>query len=87
MRDINKVLEEIRKILKKDEEYGEIEANIDNIKGALRFHPPEDKWDYVFDKLIKTFILPKTETDYKVLSIWSTKSVEESKGLVNDDIR
>ena len=46
---------------------------------SLKYRPPEDYFDYVYDKLITSFILPKTDIDYKVLSIWTTKSVEELK--------
>ena len=33
----------------------------------------------MYDRLIVDFIPPKTEIDYKVLSIWTTKSVAELK--------
>ena len=79
MRDIFKVLEQIKDVLKENEEYGEIEANVENIEYSLRFKAPEDTWNYVHDKLIVSFIPPKTETDYKVLSIWKTKTVKELK--------
>ena len=79
MRNIFKVLEQIKEVLKENEEYGEIEANIENIEYSLRFKAPEDRWNYVYDKLIVDFILPETEIDYKVLSIWTTKTVEELK--------
>ena len=79
MRDIFKVLEQIKEVLKENEEYGEIEANIEKIKHSLRFKAPEDTWNYMYDRLIVDFIPPKTETDYKVLSIWTTKTVEELK--------
>ena len=73
------VLEQIKEVLKENEEYGEIEANIENIKNSLRFKAPEDVWNYVYDKLILSFIPPQTEIDCKVLSIWITKTVEEWK--------
>ena len=79
MRDIFKVLEQIKNVLKENEEYGEIEANIDNIEYSLRFKAPEDTWNYVYDRLIVSFIPPETEIDYKVLSIWTTKNVEKLK--------
>ena len=79
MRDIFKVLEQIKNVLKENEEYGEIEANIENIEYSLRFKAPEDTWNYVYDRLIVEFISPETEIDYKVLSIWTTKSVAELK--------
>lgn len=46
---------------------------------SLAFKPPEDMWNYVFDELITNFIPPSTDTDYKVLSIWTTKSIEDLK--------
>ena len=79
MRDIFKVLEQIKDVLKENEEYGEIEANIENIEYSLRFKAPEDVWNYVYDRLILDFIQPETEIDYKVLSIWTMKTVEELK--------
>ena len=79
MRDIFKVLEQIKDVLKENEEYVEIEANIENIEYSLRFKATEDTWNYVYDRLIVDFIPPKTEIDYKVLSIWTTKSVAELK--------
>ena len=79
MRDIFKVLEQIKETLGEDNEYSEIKAGIDDIEYSLRFKAPEDTWNYVYDKLIVNFIPPETEIDYKVLSIWTTKSVVELK--------
>lgn len=79
MRDIFKVLKQIKDVLKENEEYGEIEANIENIEYSLRFKAPEDRWNYMYDRLIISFIPPETEIDYKVLSVWTTKTVEELK--------
>lgn len=79
MRDIFKVLEEIKEALGEDNEYSEIKAGVDDIEYSLRFKAPEDTWNYVYDKLITNFIPPETEIDYKVLSIWTTKTVEELK--------
>ncbi len=85
MRDIFKVLKQIKDVLKENEEYGEIEANIEKIKHSLRFKAPEDRWNYMYDRLIVDFIPPKTEIDYKVLSIWTTKTVEELKKGEKDE--
>lgn len=79
MRDIFKVLEQIKESLGEDNEYSEIKAGIDDIEYSLRYKSPEDVWNYVYDRLIVEFIPPKTEIDYKVLSIWTTKSVAELK--------
>lgn len=79
MRDIFEVLKQIKEALGEDNEYSEIKAGIDDIEYALRYKAPEDKWNYVYDKLIVDFIPPQTEIDYKVLSIWTTKTVEELK--------
>ncbi len=84
MRDIFKVLEQIKEALGEDNEYSEIKADIEDIEYSLRFKAPEDVWNYVYDKLIVGFIPPETEIDYKVLSIWTTKTIEELKrGEVN----
>ncbi len=79
MRDIFKVLEQIKETLGEDNEYSEIKAGIDDIEYSLRFKAPEDTWNYVYDKLIVNFIPPEAEIDYEVLSIWTTKSVAELK--------
>ncbi len=79
MRDIFKVLEQIKEALGEDNEYSEIKAAIEDIEYSLRFKAPEDVWDYVYDRLIVDFIPPQTEIDYKVLSVWTTKTVEELK--------
>ena len=79
MRDIFKVLEQIKEALGEDNEYSEIKAGIEDIEYSLRFKAPEDTWNYVYDKLIVNFIPPEAEIDYEVLSIWTTKSVAELK--------
>ena len=79
MRDIFKVLEQIKEALGVDNEYSEIKAGIDDIEYSLKYKAPEDTWNYVYDRLIVKFIPPETEIDYKVLSIWTTKSVVELK--------
>ena len=80
MKDIFKVLEQIKEALGEDNEYSEIKAGIDDIEYSLRFKAPEeDTWNYVYDRLIVDFIPPNTEIDYKVLTIWTTKSVAELK--------
>ena len=79
MRDIFKVLEQIKETLGEDNEYSEIKVGIDDIEYSLRFKAPEDTWNYVYDKLIVNFIPPEAEIDYEVLSIWTTKSVAELK--------
>lgn len=80
MRDIFKVLEQIKAALGVDNEYSEIKAGIDDIEYSLRYKAPEDTWNYVYDRLIVKFIPPETEIDYKVLSIWTTKTIEKLKG-------
>ena len=79
MRDIFKLLEQIKEALGEDNEYSEVKAGIDDIEYSLRFNAPEDTWNYVYDRLIINFIPPQAEIDYKVLSIWTTKTVEELK--------
>ncbi len=79
MRNIFDVLKQIKEALGEDNEYSEIKAGIDDIEYSLRYKASEDVWNYVYDKLIVDFIPPETEIDYKVLSIWTTKTVEELK--------
>lgn len=79
MRDIFKVLKQIKESLGEDNEYSEIKAGIDDIEYSLKYKSPEDVWNYVYDRLIVEFTPPQTEIDYKVLSIWTTKSVAELK--------
>ena len=79
MRDIFKVLEQIKELCN-DEEFLEVIKEIEN---ALRYKAPEDRWNYVYDKFIANYIPPETDIDYKILSIWTTKSVQELKGADN----
>ena len=79
MRNIFDVLKQIKNALGEDNEYSEIKAGIDEIEYSLRYKASEDVWNYVYDKLRVDFIRPETEIDYKVLSIWTTKTVEELK--------
>jgi hypothetical protein len=79
VRNIFDVLKQIKEALGEDNEYSEIKAGIDDIEYSLRYKASEDVWNYVYDKLIVDFIPPETEIDYKVLSIWTTKTVEELK--------
>jgi hypothetical protein len=79
VRNIFDVLKQIKNALGEDNEYSEIKAGIDEIEYSLRYKASEDVWNYVYDKLIVDFIPPETEIDYKVLSIWTTKTVEELK--------
>lgn len=79
MRNIFDVLKQIKEALGEDNEYSEIKAGIDDIEYSLKYKSPEDVWNYVYEKLIIDFIPPETEIDYKVLSIWTTKTVEELK--------
>ena len=79
MRDIFKVIEQIRNVLGEDNEYSEIKASLEDLEYGLRFKAPELVWDYTYIVLITKFIPPKTEIDYQVLSVWTTKSVEELK--------
>lgn len=79
MRNIFDVLEQIKVALGENNEYSEIKAGIDDIEYSLGFKAPEDRWNYAYKKLIVDFIPPQTEIDYKVLSIWTTKTVKELK--------
>ena len=79
MRDIFKVIEQIRNVLGEDNEYSQIKASLEDLEYSLRFKAPELVWDYTYIVLITKFIPPKTEIDYQVLSVWTTKSVEELK--------
>lgn len=86
MRDIFKVLEQIKDALGEDNEYSEIKAGVEDIEYSLRYKAPEDYWNFVFEKLIVDFIPPQTETDYKVLSIWTTKTIAELKKEKNRNV-
>lgn len=86
MRDIFKVLEQIKDALGEDNEYSEIKAGVEDIEYSLRYKAPEDYWNFVFEKLIVDFIPPQTETDYKVLSIWTTKTIAELKKEKNKHV-
>lgn len=79
MRDILKVLKQIKEALGEDNEYSEMKCGSDDLEYALRYKAPEDRWKFVYDRLITNFIPPQTEIDYRVLSIWTTKPIEELK--------
>lgn len=76
MRDIFKVLEQIKE-LSND---GDFIRKVEKIDYSLRWKAPEDMWNYMYDAFITDYIPPKAELDYKILSIWTTKSVDELKG-------
>lgn len=79
MRDIFEVLEQIRNVLEEDNNYSEMKNIIENLKSKLEYKAPELRWNYVYEVFIVNFIPPKTDIDYKVLSIWTTKTIEELK--------
>ena len=79
MRNIFDVLKQIKEILDEDNKYSKTIEKIDNIEYSLEYKAPEEKWNYVYEKLIVDFIPPETEIDYKILSIWTTKTIEELK--------
>lgn len=79
MRDIFEVLEQIRNVLEEYNNYIEMKTVIENLKSKLRYKAPELRWNYVYEYFIVRFIPPKTDVDYKVLSIWTTKTIEELK--------
>lgn len=76
MRNIFEVLEQIKN-LSNDKEYIK---KIEKIDYSLRWKAPEDMWNYMFDAFIIDYIPPKTDLDYQILSIWTTKSVEDLRG-------
>lgn len=79
MRDVFEVLEQIRNVLEEDNNYSEMKNIIENLKSKLDCKAPELRWNYVYEVFIVNFIPPKTDIDYKVLSIWTTKTIEELK--------
>ena len=79
MRDIFKVIEQISNVLGENNEYSEIKSSLEDLEYRLIYKAPELVWNYVYEVLIVKFIPPKTDIDYKVLSIWTTKSIEELK--------
>jgi len=77
MRDIFDVLEQMKKLSNNENYIKEIEK----INYSIRWKAPEDMWNYVYDAFITNYIPPKTDLDYEILSIWTTKSINELKGL------
>lgn len=72
MRSIEKVLKEIEKIT--GEKYIEL-------RNSIEYTAIENQWNLIYDKLIHFFIPPKDEKDYKVLAIWTEKSIDELKKI------
>lgn len=85
MRNLNEVIMEIKKLIKEEGKnyygayYDEILNEIDKLLYSITYKPPEDMWSFTFDEFITGFIPPVTDLDYKALSIWTTRPVEELK--------
>ena len=63
----------------------DLEWNLEDAK----YKAPEQKlqWFRTHDTLVKHIPLPKEEWEFEVLSIFTTKSVEELKKMVEDENR
>lgn len=84
-RDIFNVLDKIKGVIEKSKDYSqetreEYISLINFIKKDLYYKAPELHWFHVQQAFIFYFLNPKCETDWEILSIWTTKSVKELKG-------
>ena len=84
-RNICDVLNQIEIELCKNGNYDSYIKKLNITRKDIEFKAPECVWNYVFFKFIILFIPPESEIDFKILSIWTTKSVEELKSEVNND--
>ena len=58
---------------------------MENLEYKLSYKAPEIQWAFVYEVFITKFIPPTTDIDYKVLSIWTTKAVEQLREELNNE--
>ena len=81
-KNVHDVLEKIKNVLNgSHDDYYKMLATqeIDILESTLRYIPQEWRGTQIYNELINEFIPPETEVDYKVLSIWTDKSIEALK--------
>ena len=88
MRDLKDVINQILNLIINNYDYSKLYTELYEINNKIAFKAPElinaEKWwDITYATLNKQVIPPKEEIDYKILSIWTTKSIEELKSMEN----
>ncbi len=86
MRDLKEVINQIMQLIASEYDYEALYIALDEVLEKINFKAPEliivEKWwDVTYSILNKYVIPPKEEMDYKILSIWTTKSIEELKNV------
>lgn len=86
MRDLKDVINQIMNLIKQDYDYAELHKQLNIVFEKIAFKAPElilseNWWNITYSILDKFVIPPKEEMDYKILSIWTTKSIEELKNM------
>lgn len=86
MRNIHDVLKNINRLINRflidvPNEKLKYINKLTNIENDIRYMAPELVWDYVYNEFVANFVPPESELEYKILSIWTTKSVEELKNM------
>lgn len=81
MRNLIEVIDEMLKVIPKDE--GILRGNLEYCKDSQAYRAPEDMigWKIIHEILSKTIFPVKEDWQWEVWSIWSTKSVEELKAI------
>lgn len=84
MRDCRTVIKEILNIIPKYQ-FNFIDALERNYDDAV-YYPPESniQWIRVHETLVKYILNPVEDWEFEVLSIFTTKSIDELKQLIKD---
>lgn len=86
MRNLKDIINQIMDLIKQDYDYAELHKQLKIVLEKIAFKAPEliqaeNWWNITYSILDKFVIPPKEEMDYKILSIWTTKSIEELKNM------
>lgn len=84
MRDLKDVINQILQVIVSEYDYEALYIALDEILEKIKFKAPEliiaEKWwDMTYNCLKQFVIPPREELDYKILSIWTLKSIEDLK--------
>lgn len=84
MRDCRTIIKEMLSIIPK-EQFNLIDALERNYDDAV-YYPPESniQWIRVHETLVKYILNPVEDWEFEVLSIFTTKSIDELKQLINE---
>ncbi len=86
MRDLKEVINQIMRLIDSEDnenDYVVLYIVLDKILEKIKYKAPEliikeNWWNIVYSILDKYVIPPKKEIDYKILSIWTMRSIEKN---------